>query len=45
VVCTHSPDDDHAYLQDLYDSYCDVSTHAEPINLRIVLILLNKFDL
>jgi hypothetical protein len=45
IVDTHSPDDDHTYLQDLYNSYGDVSTHADPVNLRIVLILLNKFDL
>jgi hypothetical protein len=38
------PDDDHAYLQDLYNSYGDVSTHATRVNLRVVLILLNKFD-
>ena len=44
VVDTHSPDDDHTYLQDLYNSYCDVSTHAKQVNLRILLILLNKFD-
>jgi hypothetical protein len=44
VVDTHSPDDDHTYLQDLYNSYCDVSTHATPVNLRVLLILLNKFD-
>ena len=45
IVDTHSPDDDYTYLQDLYDSYDDVSTHAKPVNLRILLILLNKFDL
>jgi hypothetical protein len=41
---THNPDDDHAYLQDLYNSYGDVSTHATRVNLRVLLILLNKFD-
>jgi len=45
IVDTHSSDDDYTYLQDLYNSYCDVSTHATPVNLRILLILLNKFDL
>jgi hypothetical protein len=44
VVDTHSPDDDHTYLQHLYDSYCEVSSHATPVNLRVLLILLNKFD-
>jgi hypothetical protein len=44
VVDTHSPDDDHTYLQDLYDSYCEVSPHTTPVNLRVLLILLNKFD-
>jgi hypothetical protein len=45
LVDTHSPDEDHRYLQDLYDSYCEVSPHATPVNLRALLILLNKFDL
>jgi hypothetical protein len=44
LVDTHNPDDDHAYLQDLYDSYHDVSTHATRVHLRVLLILLNKFD-
>jgi hypothetical protein len=44
VVDTRHPDDDRTYLQDLYDSYHDVSTHATPVKLRVLLILLNKFD-
>jgi hypothetical protein len=44
VVDTHSPAGDHTYLQDLYDSYCEASPHATPVNLRVLLILLNKFD-
>jgi signal recognition particle receptor subunit beta len=44
VVDTCHPDDDRTYLQDLYDSYHDVSTHATPVKLRVLLILLNKFD-
>jgi hypothetical protein len=44
VVDTLHPDGDRAYLQDLYDSYHDVSTHATPVKLRVLLILLNKFD-
>jgi hypothetical protein len=45
IVDTHSPDGDRRYLQDLYDSYRDVSTHATRVHLRVLLILLNKFDL
>jgi len=41
---THYPDDDHVYVQDLYHSYYDVSTHATRVNLRVILMLLNKFD-
>jgi hypothetical protein len=44
IVDTERPDDDQTYLQDLYTSYCDVSPHATPVNLRVLLILLNKFD-
>jgi hypothetical protein len=44
IVDTDNPDQDHAYLQDLYNSYREVSTHAKRVNLRILLILLNKFD-
>jgi hypothetical protein len=45
VVDTHNSDDDHAYLQELYNSYRDFSAHATRVNLRVLLILLNKFDL
>jgi signal recognition particle receptor subunit beta len=45
LVDTLHPDDDHTYLQNLYNSYCDVGTHTMRVNLRVVLILLNKFDL
>jgi hypothetical protein len=44
LVDTFHPDDERTYLQDLYNSYCDVSTHATSVNLRVLLILLNKFD-
>jgi hypothetical protein len=44
VVDTLHPDDDHTYLQNLYRSYCDVSAPATRVNLRVLLILLNKFD-
>jgi hypothetical protein len=45
LVDTLQPDDDHTYLQNLYNSYCDVGTPATRVNLRVLLILLNKFDL
>jgi hypothetical protein len=44
IVDTLHPDDDHTYLQNVYKSYGDVSTHATPVNLRVLLLLLNKFD-
>ena len=44
VVDTHHPDDDHAYVQTLYHSYRDVSAHATRVKLRVLFILLNKFD-
>jgi hypothetical protein len=45
IVDTHHSDDDHAHVQALYNSYRDFSTHAMRVNLRVLLILLNKFDL
>jgi signal recognition particle receptor subunit beta len=45
IVDTHYPDDDHRYLQDLHNSYRDFATHATRVNLRVLLMLLNKFDL
>jgi len=44
IVDTQRPNDDQTYLHDLYTSYCDVSAHDTPVNLRVLLILLNKFD-
>jgi hypothetical protein len=44
VMDTHHPDDDHEYVQDLHHRYCDVSAHATWVNLRVILMLLNKFD-
>jgi hypothetical protein len=44
IVDTHNPDQDHTYFQDLYHSYRDFSIHTKRINLRVLLILLNKFD-
>jgi hypothetical protein len=45
IVDTLHPDDDHTYLQNIYKSYGDVSTHAMRFNLLVLLLLLNKFDL
>jgi hypothetical protein len=45
IVDAHNPDEDRTYLQELYNSYRDFSTHAKPVKLRVLLILLNKFDL
>jgi hypothetical protein len=45
IFDTHHSDDDHTHLQELYNSYRDFSTHATRVNLRVLLILLNKFDL
>jgi GTPase SAR1 family protein len=45
MVDTHNPDADQAYLQDLYHSYRAFGTPAKRVNLRVLLILLNKFDL
>ena len=44
IVDTHNPDEDQTYFQDLYNSYRDFGTHAKRVNLRVLLILLNKFD-
>jgi hypothetical protein len=44
IVDTHNPDEDHIYFQDLYNSYRDFGRHAKRVNLRVLLILLNKFD-
>ncbi len=45
LVDTLHPDDDHTYLQNLYNSYRDFSIDAVPADLRVLLFLLNKFDL
>jgi hypothetical protein len=45
TVPGHRPHyEDHAYFKDLYHSYRDFSTHTKAINLRVLRILLNKFD-
>jgi hypothetical protein len=45
LVDTLDPDDDYMYLQNLYNSYRDFSIDTKPVNLCVLLILLNKFDL
>lgn len=45
IIDTQNPTAEHAYLQELYDSYRDLSAQAKPVKLRVLLILLNKFDL
>jgi hypothetical protein len=45
IIDTHNPEAEHAYLQELYDSYRDFSAQAKQVKLRVLLILLNKFDL
>jgi hypothetical protein len=44
VVETLHPDDEHTYLQNLYHSYRAFGAPATRVNLRVLLILLNKFD-
>jgi hypothetical protein len=45
IIDTHDPEGEHAYLQELYDTYRDFSTLSKQVKLRVLLILLNKFDL
>ena len=45
IIDTHDPEAEHAYLERLYETYRARSTQAQPDTLRVVLILLNKFDL
>jgi hypothetical protein len=45
VIDTHNPEQERAFLQELYDNYRDFNTGAKHIKLRVILILLNKFDL
>ena len=44
IVDTHDAGEDRTYFQDLYNSYRDFGTHAKRVNLRVLLVLLNKFD-
>jgi GTPase involved in cell partitioning and DNA repair len=45
IIDTHNPEEEHAYLQELYDIYRDFSTQSKQLKLKVLLILLNKFDL
>jgi hypothetical protein len=45
IIDTHDPEAEHAYLERLYESYRARNTQTQPDKLRVVLILLNKFDL
>lgn len=44
IIDTQQPEAEHAYFQELYERYRAFSSRRQPINLRVVLILLNKFD-
>jgi hypothetical protein len=45
IIDTRDPEGDHAYFQELYEKYRAVSPQTRPLKLRVLLILLNKFDL
>jgi hypothetical protein len=45
IIDTHDPEAEHAYLERLYETYRARNTQTQPDKLRVVLILLNKFDL
>ena len=45
IIDTHDPEAEHAYLERLYETYRARRTQTQPDKLRVVLILLNKFDL
>ena len=44
IVDTLHPDDNHTSLQNIYKSYCDVSTPGTRVNLSVLLLLLNTCD-
>jgi hypothetical protein len=44
IIDTQQPEAEHAYFQEMYERYLAFSSRRQPINLRVVLILLNKFD-
>jgi hypothetical protein len=45
IIDTHDPEAEQTYLERLYETYRVRSTQVQPDKLRVVLILLNKFDL
>jgi hypothetical protein len=45
IIDTQQPEAEQAYLQELYERYRAFSSQTQPVNLRVLLILLNKADL
>ena len=45
IIDTQQPEAEHAYFQALYERYRAFSSQTQPVKLRVLLILLNKFDL
>jgi hypothetical protein len=44
IIDTQQPEAEHASFQELYERYRALSSQTQPVNLRVLLILLNKFD-
>jgi hypothetical protein len=44
IIDTQQPEAEHVYFQELYERYRAFSSQRQPVNLRVLLILLNKFD-
>jgi hypothetical protein len=44
IIDTQQPAAEQAYFQELYERYRAFSSQTQPVNLRVMLILLNKFD-
>jgi hypothetical protein len=45
LIDTQQPEAEQAYFQELYERYRAFSSQTQPVNLRVLLILLNKSDL
>jgi hypothetical protein len=45
IIDTRQPEAEQAYFQELYERYRTFSSQTQPVNLRVLLILLNKSDL
>jgi|SRR6266511_2740564 len=45
ITDTRNPTADQTYLNGLYNMYREFSTHQKKVKLRVLLILLNKFDI